>query len=136
MRKLMMMTMMFCLVLSFCSSGIASATHNTADAEKPRVVVIRADWCPYCQKIEPVLKDLQSEYKDWLEFVALDVTDAKTTTEASQTATRLGLGKFFAENKEKTSTVAIFKGPELVFQISGVQDRAAYVREFERALHK
>src|SRR5260370_26399568 len=138
MRKLI--GTMFCLAFLFwfCRSAMADGVPKTAGVnhKKPRVVMIRADWCPYCQQIEPTLKQLQSEYSDQLDFVVLDVTNQKTTAQASQIAKLQGLGRFFAQNKEQTSTVAIFQGPKLVFRTSSLHDRATYLQEFERALNK
>lgn len=44
------------------------------DHSKPTVAIIRADWCTACQKLEPTMSELISQYKDRLNFVMLDVT--------------------------------------------------------------
>ncbi|MGH9874420.1 MAG: thioredoxin domain-containing protein, partial [Pyrinomonadaceae bacterium] len=36
------------------------------DHSKPTVAIIRADWCTACQKIEPTMNELVTQYKDRL----------------------------------------------------------------------
>lgn len=91
--------------------NVASAQKGSALAKelqgKPVFVDIYASWCGSCQAIKPTLSTLKTQYAGKVHFVVFDVTN-KTTTEASQAqAQRLGLSAFFAENKAKTSTVAI-----------------------------
>jgi hypothetical protein len=50
---------------------------------------------------------LKQEYAGKVNFVALDVSDKASTTKATETAKKLGLDKFFAENKSETGTIAI-----------------------------
>lgn len=74
---------------------------------KPVLVDIYATWCGGCQSIKPTLSTLEKQYSGKVNFVVFDVTD-KTKTEMSQArAQKLGLSDFFAENKSRTSTVAI-----------------------------
>ncbi|PMB40260.1 thioredoxin [Fischerella thermalis CCMEE 5330] len=74
---------------------------------KPVVVDVFATWCAGCKNIAPTLSQLKQEYSDKVNFVVLDVTDKAKLQETEAKAEKLGLGKFFAENKSKTSTVAI-----------------------------
>ncbi|PIQ29138.1 thiol-disulfide isomerase [bacterium (Candidatus Blackallbacteria) CG17_big_fil_post_rev_8_21_14_2_50_48_46] len=74
---------------------------------KPIVAVVKADWCPACQKISPTLMGLMKDYMNKADWVVLDVTNPKTTAEAEKKAKQLGLEKFYAEFGAKTSTVAI-----------------------------
>lgn len=102
---------------------------------KPRVAVIRADWCPACQKLGPTMKELMAEYGDKLEFIIFDVTSEQTSSESAARAAKLGLTKFFNENKGKTSTIAVIdaKG-KVTFKTSKNFDREAYVRAFDKAI--
>ncbi len=59
------------------------------DKSKPTVAIIRADWCGACQKLEPTMMELMSQYKDRLNFVLLDVT---TDEKASESANSAGTG--------------------------------------------
>ncbi|MGH9769464.1 MAG: thioredoxin family protein [Blastocatellia bacterium] len=102
---------------------------------KPTVAVIKAEWCSACQKLEPMMKELMKEYGGKVEFVALDVTSDEKVAESRATAKKLGLGDFFEENKEKTSTVAVFvKGGKPQFVTMANFDRNAYVKAFDEAI--
>jgi thiol-disulfide isomerase/thioredoxin len=113
------------------------AMPSLAKHTKPTVAIIKADWCTACQKLEPEMMKLMEQYKDRLNFVVLDVSSEETTAQASATARKAGLIRFFEENKQKTSTVAVFvKGDRPVFQTMTNFDRDAYVRAFDDAIAK
>jgi len=105
------------------------------DKSKPTVAIIRADWCPACQKLEPTFKELVEQYKDRLNFVVLDVTTDEKAAESAKTAEELGIGKFFEANKKKTSTVVVFGEKNKVsFKTTHNYDREAYVKAFDDAI--
>ena len=101
---------------------------------KPRVVIIRADWCRACQQLEPTMMGLMEEYGNKLDFVMLDVTNEATTEQAAAKAKSLGLSRYFEANKKNTSTVAIFKGRKSVFKTMKNFNKADYVAAFNKAL--
>jgi thiol-disulfide isomerase/thioredoxin len=103
-------------------------------AKHPIVAVIRADWCGACKKLEPVLMDIAKNYGEKVEFVYLDITDAKTTAEAEMTAKRYGISKFFEENKKKSSTVGIFKNMKKLFNTHYNADPKVFTTEIDKAL--
>lgn len=106
-------------------------------SKRPTVAIIRAEWCSACQKLEPTMMELQSQYKDRIDFVVLDVSDDEKTAQSAETARKLGLGKFFEANKEKTSTVVVLSpSHKIVFQTKQNFDREAYVQAFDDALAK
>ncbi|MFN0138673.1 MAG: thioredoxin domain-containing protein [Pyrinomonadaceae bacterium] len=106
------------------------------DKEKmPIVAVIKADWCPYCENVEPVMMKLMNDYGQKLKFVVFDVTNDETTKEAMKTAEELGLTKFFKENKRKTSAVAVIKDEKIVFKTFNNTKREDYVKAFDSALN-
>jgi thiol-disulfide isomerase/thioredoxin len=74
---------------------------------KPVVVDVYASWCAGCKNIAPTLSQLKQEYAGKVNFVILDVTDKGKLTTTEAKSKKLGLGKFLAANKSKTSTVAI-----------------------------
>jgi thiol-disulfide isomerase/thioredoxin len=107
------------------------------DKSKPIVAIIRADWCPACQRLEPTMKELREQYKDRLNFVVLDVTNDEKVLESTKTARELGLEKFFEDNKKNTSTVVVFGEKNKVsFKTDHNYERAAYVRAFDKAIEK
>jgi thiol-disulfide isomerase/thioredoxin len=101
---------------------------------KPRVVIIRADWCSACQKLDPTMMGLMQEYGNKLDFVMLDVSNEATTAQAAAKAKSLGLSSYFEANKKNTSTVAIFKGKKSVFKTMKNFNKADYVAAFDKAL--
>ena len=105
------------------------------DKSKPTVVLIRADWCPVCQKLEPTFKELTEQYKDRLNFVVLDVTNDEKIAESAKTANELGISKFFEDNKKNTSTVVVLgEKNKISFKTTHNYDRKAYMRAFDDAI--
>jgi len=127
MRKLTITILSVALVAAFSAASALAKT-------KPTVVIIRADWCTACQKLEPTMMDLMKEYEGKLNFVILDVSNEETTAKAAAKAKSLGLSRFFEANKKMTSTVAIFKGRKLVFKTVQNFDRSVYVAAFDKTI--
>jgi len=131
---------------------ITSFAAITADAQnmmrkkvgaKPTVVILHADWCGACKKLEPTIAELKQQYGERLNFVELDVTNEETTAQAAKTARRLGIGSFFEMNKKKSSLVAVVgKKGKVLFQThystnrEGSFERETYVRAFDMAIAK
>ncbi len=125
--------------IAFAFAIIAGLIGFTTEAKaepkfaKPTVVIIRADWCRACQKVEPIMMGLMKEYRGKLNFVMLDVTDEAAEAKSYKKAKSIGLGNFFKANKKKTSTVAIFNGRSKVFHTIKNFNRSAYVSAFNKA---
>ncbi|MGH7708767.1 MAG: TlpA family protein disulfide reductase [Vulcanimicrobiaceae bacterium] len=103
---------------------------------KPVVAVVRADWCPSCKEVEPVLHRVLDRYGSKVSYVALNVTNSKTATAAAALAGRDGLAKFYESAKEATSTVAIVdpKTGNVVAEFYDQTDPAAYRAAIDKAL--
>jgi len=119
-----------------CSSRPPSATEArtpsapalalTESEALPLVIVVRADWCPSCRKIEPTIAALMREYEGRVRFLVLDVTDDAKTARSKVAAENAGVGKFFAEN-EATGVVAIFNAKgRLIGKLAGETDLTRY----------
>ena len=106
------------------------------DVELPVVAVIRADWCPYCKKLEPIMMDLMKEYEGKLKFVVFDITNEETTAKSMELAKTEGLEDFFKDNKDKSAFVAIIKNGKQTFNSKYKTERKVYVKEFDKALEK
>jgi thiol-disulfide isomerase/thioredoxin len=106
------------------------------DKELPTVAVIKADWCPYCKNVDPVVMGLMKEYKGKVNFVMFDVTDDKTKAEAMKMAEEYGLTKFFKDNKSKTSTVAVLKKNKVTFKTSNKTKESDYTSAIDKVLTK
>jgi thiol-disulfide isomerase/thioredoxin len=48
------------------------------EAGRPQMVVLFADWCTLCKSLAPVILGLESKYNDRMNFIYLDVDDART----------------------------------------------------------
>jgi len=103
-----------CLLLAISLAAIAQTAveetkHSSAqeNIKKPLVLVVYADWCPYCQNLKPVLVLLNERYRGRIRYEVLDVTSKATTAKARERARALGLEKFFDENYVSTSLVVI-----------------------------
>ena len=101
---------------------------------RPIVAVIKADWCPYCKRIDPVVSGLMTDYSEKFHFVVFDVTNETTIAESKVHAEKLGMTKFFDEYKGKTSTVAVLKDKKVIYKTSNNGEKADYVKAFDKAL--
>ncbi len=106
------------------------------ETEKPIVAIVKADWCGYCKRIDSVVSKLMEDYGERLNFVVFDVTNDEAVNESMKKAEMLGLGEFFTDFKNKTSTVAVLKNKEVVFKTSNNNNREKYVEAFEKVLKK
>lgn len=121
------------IIALFC----ASTPGGTQDQEKkPLVLVVYADWCPYCQNLKPVLALMNERYRGNIRYVVLDITSDATTAKAREQARNLGLEKFFEQNYVKTSLVVI-KDPagREVFRAIHDYDFHHYESVLEQQLH-
>lgn len=132
--SILILTMTSSLASFAFSAGSDGVKRAGAARKSVTVVVIRADWCGACQKLEPTMKELMTEYGGRINFVVLDVTNDETTAIASAKAKSLGLGSFFEANKKMTSTVGVFKGSRNVFKTFKNTNRETYVEAFDNAL--
>ncbi len=127
---------LFAAVFALTVFGIsAQAQMMMAKKGAPTVVMIKATWCGACQKVDPIMRQLRSDYGGKLHFVVFDVSDEAAEARSAAKAKSLGLSSFFQANKKKTSTVAIFdKAKKKVFTTNHNYDREAYVAAFDKAL--
>jgi thiol-disulfide isomerase/thioredoxin len=113
------------------------ALAKTPKLKRPTVAIIRAEWCSACQKLEPTIMELKSQYGDRIDFVILDVSNDEKAAESARVARKLGLSTFFDENKQRTSTVLVLSASrKIIFQTRQNFDRDAYVKAFDDALAK
>lgn len=134
MKKILALAFFTAVIAVLSTIGVSAQEMMKAKTEKPIVAVIKADWCPYCKRIEPVVADLMKEYGEKLNFVVFDVTDDKAIEESKKKAEMLGLSEFFKDFKGKTSAVAVLKDKEILFKTFNNNKREDYVKAFETAL--
>jgi thiol-disulfide isomerase/thioredoxin len=104
--------------------------------ELPTVAVIKADWCPYCKNVDPVLTGVLANYKGKVNVVMFDVTNDATKAEAMKMAAEYGLAKFYKSNKDKTSTVAVLIKDKIKFKTSNNTKESDYTSAINKALMK
>lgn len=138
--------LILCLTLGACAArnpsqptapltASAGSSPSAASAkELPLLVVVRADWCPACRRIEPTVTALEKEYAGRVKFLVLDVTDDATSAQSTALAEQAGVGAFFRENTA-TGTVAVFsRGRSQVAKLAGETDVARYREPLTAAL--
>lgn len=85
----------------FSSINNASANHDFM------LVTISGENCSSCQKLVPVINDLEYEYGTKITFITLDVSSKSSIEESKQIAEEYGISDFF-NNKKAIPTVGIF----------------------------
>lgn len=105
---------------------LSSAEDDTGLA-KPTLVMIHANWCGTCERIEETWETLKTTYRESANFVVFDVTD-KTALQKSRTeAKRLGLTTILDEFKASTGTIAVVSAEgETLNVFRGVSDPTRY----------
>ncbi len=103
--------------------------------KRPYVLVVYADWCPYCQDLKPVLALLNDKYRGRIRFVRYDITSDETSAKSKEMAAKLGLTKFFDGNEEKTSLVMILDSSRHeVFRATSDDDAKHYEAVLDQQL--
>jgi len=130
-------------IAPFTATVEAQNMKQSRGTAKPTVILLHADWCGACKKLEPTFAELKQQYGERLNFVELNVTNEETTAQAAVQARKLGIGKFFEANKKKSSLVAVVgKNGKIIFQThystnrQGSFERATYTRAFDEAIAK
>jgi thiol-disulfide isomerase/thioredoxin len=76
-------------------------------SERPRLVIIRASWCPACVKTERVLFPVLNENSDKLDVLTLDVSDDDAIRSSRELAFREGVSDFFEHYRGVTPSIAL-----------------------------
>jgi thiol-disulfide isomerase/thioredoxin len=123
-----------CAVLAG-GAGAGGTVSADADASKPFLVKIHADWCGTCARMNPTFEALEQKLGDQTRIVVLDVTDKETVAASRSEADRLGIRTFFDQYKSRTGTVGVLRGDtrETVALLSGETDVARYEEVLKRA---
>lgn len=103
------------------------------DEARPLVVVTRADWCPVCHRMEPVVKQAEERFRGRATFVFLDLTDDATEAQAARRAKGARVGDFYSSNGGRTGVVAVFGRDRAAPVLIRGDDPEAYGRAIEAA---
>lgn len=108
---------------------------NAADAGRPLVVKIHADFCPTCIDLGPTWVALDARAAGDARMIVLDVTNEQRFAKTVRIARYMKLGDFLEQNMEATGTIAVLHGetrePVAVFR--GERRLAPYLAAIERA---
>ncbi len=120
------------LLSGLAAGGDLSEISAAADASRPFVVKIHADWCGTCTRLDPVIDALEEKVGRSARIVVLDVTDREAIERSETEADRLHIRTFFEIHKSKTGTVGVLHGAtrKPVRILRGEMD----VAEYEAAL--
>ena len=94
---------MFLVVLGI----IISSSINVFAQDNPLFVTITANSCFTCQKLKPVIEELEYEYGDRIKFVTLDVSSKSSIDFSKQMAEELEISEFFVKNMYAVPRVGI-----------------------------
>jgi thiol-disulfide isomerase/thioredoxin len=104
----------YLLYVGNAAPAVAAVTPaQAADASRPFVVKLHAQWCPICLITKDVWYDLAGEYEGRANLVVFDFTDEASTAASRAEAERLGLGRFFAEYAGMSGAIAVIDGGSL-----------------------
>ncbi len=130
----------FCLILAlsisfFFAQQAALAADGTF--EKPIFVLVFDKTChAWCGQVRPVVKELQQEYGDRIEFAELDVTQS-ALEEAKKTAKQMGLQRYISDFSDLVPLVAVFNTRrDLIKELVGPKRKEDYKKVVDAAMLK
>ena len=103
-KKIKILTLIVAILSLTLSLGIAQKVF--AD-DNPIFVTITSDCCSTCQKLKPVVEDLEYEYGSQITFLTFNVSSRASLEEAKQIAEEHGISEFFNNNKNAVPKVGI-----------------------------
>jgi len=106
-------------------------------ASRPKVVLVFDKECQiWCNKVKPIVQQLEQTYLDKVDFVALDTSADSFATSMSQAQT-LGLSKFLSDNRDYAPVVGVFSARgKIVKQLVGPKNKSIYEDAIAKALSK
>ncbi len=116
---------------------VAAVTDDeAADASRPFVIKLHAQWCPKCMVTKDVWADVERAYAGRVNLLVLDFTDDARTEVSRAEAQRLGLEAVFDDYDGVTGAVLVLDGRtrEVTADISGSRDFEEYRVAIDAAL--
>jgi len=75
--------------------------------ERPRVVLITADWCPACRRTDRAFYPAFQRFEGRIDLLVLDVSDDEAIERSRETARAAGVGRFFEQHFGVTPSIAL-----------------------------
>jgi thiol-disulfide isomerase/thioredoxin len=109
---------------------------DIADASKPFVVKLHAQWCPKCMVTKGIWADIEKEYSGRVHLVVMDFTNYGSTEASRKEAQRLGLDRFFEEFAGVTGIVLVLhaRTREVAAELEFSRDLPEYRAAIDAAL--
>jgi thiol-disulfide isomerase/thioredoxin len=109
-----------------------------ADARRPYVVKLHAQWCPVCMVTKGVWSQIEETYSDRVNLVVLDFTNDASTEASRATVARLGLDAALEEYVGATGVILVVDpGRKAVnAAINGSRNFAEYRAAIDAVLNK
>lgn len=102
---------------------------------RPKLVVVRAEYCDVCDRVEPVLEQALEGYRDRIDIVVLDITDDESQRDALLAAEYEGVSPVLQASRGRTPTIGVSISPEQWVKPRGsMMTRRTYTRAFDEAL--
>ena len=116
------------IVILNITSVLAQATFAHENDPVLFAIITAEDWCATCQKLKPVVEELEYEYYGRVEFVKLDASSKYALEDAKRVADEKNIGEFFESHKTSLPTVGIFcpGGKKLEKSFIGETRKEAY----------
>jgi thiol-disulfide isomerase/thioredoxin len=123
-------------VLYAANAAPAVAPVAAAATDKPLVVKLHAQWCPYCLLQKDEWSRIETSYAGRVNFLVLDFTNERATERSRREAERLDLGSFFDEYSGATGLVVVLDGRTkgVLAEVGGNQSFEAYRAAIDDAL--
>ncbi len=86
-------------------------TATDIEIEKPMVLDFSAEWCVWCKKLEPTLKELEKKYNGSVEFQTID-TDKESQLATTYKIKGLPTLVFINKNGEEVGRIEGFTSAE------------------------
>lgn len=118
------------------ASGPAAAQGSASFvAGKPTLVLIYDRTCPVCEKVIPVINNIEQDYKSKANFVRFEVTDDAAKSRSRKAAKELKLTIFLRSNEDAFPVVGVFScGRKCLNQYKGLVEKTTVTRALDDAM--